>query len=437
MHVQTDGDVLAPRSSHGRSRQPAAVHRSGAKSVTGCELLGPLLSRHRVPGASVALIRDGEIAELAAIGADPQTLFQAASISKVVTAVTVLRLVEQGRLGLDTPVNEMLRSWALPGAGAQSVTPRLLLSHRGGTTVPGFPGYAVGVPLPTLLQILDGTPPANTPAVQVAWPPGEAFRYSGGGTMVLQRLVMDTAAAEFDKLAREFVLAPVGMVRSGFFQPLPATESDAASAHDLLGNPLPGGFHVYPEHAAAGLWSTPAELARLALAISASWREGGLVERSTARTLATQIGDGPTGAGIFVQPRERQATLSLPLRRQCRLSLVAGVRRRWSFGAVLMTNGAGGGQVIPQIRSADCSTPTAKTVQAGDLTMAQQPPPRQATPSSGCAVAGRRGLLHAGARYDHPQHRGASHRPGDGRDAAQREVGAGELYAEPRGASSR
>jgi CubicO group peptidase (beta-lactamase class C family) len=201
------------------------------------ELLGPLLSRHRVPGASVALIRDGEITERAAIGADPQTLFQAASISKVVTAVTVLRLVEQGRLGLDTPVNEMLRSWALPGTGAQSVTPRLLLSHRGGTTVPGFPGYAVGATLPTLLQILDGTPPANTPAVRVAWPPGQAFRYSGGGIMVLQRLVMDTGAAEFDKLARELVLTPVGMVRSGFFQPLPATESDAASAHDLLGQP--------------------------------------------------------------------------------------------------------------------------------------------------------------------------------------------------------
>ena len=177
-------------------------------------------------GAELAVIRGGEIAERIAIGADPQTLFQAASISKVVTSVTVMRLVEQGRIGLDTPVNEMLRSWTLPGPGAERVTPRLLLSHRGGTTVAGFPGYAVGAPLPTLAEILDGTPPANTRGVRVAWPPGEAFRYSGGGTMVLQRLVMDVAAQDFDALARELVLAPADMSRSGFFQPLPASESN-------------------------------------------------------------------------------------------------------------------------------------------------------------------------------------------------------------------
>ena len=166
--------------------------------------------------------------------------------------------------------------------------------------------------------------------------------------MVLQRLVMDTAAAEFDKLAREFVLAPVGMVRSGFFPPLPATEGDAASAHDLLGNPLPGGFHVYPEHAAAGLWSTPAELARLALAISASWREGGLVERSTARTLATQIGDGPTGAGIFVQPRSAKPPYLYHYGVNAGFRSLLVFAADASFGAVLMTNGAGGGQVIPK-----------------------------------------------------------------------------------------
>ena len=310
------------------------------------------MRRHRVPGVSVALIRGGEISERVALGADLRTLFQAASISKVVTAVVVMRLVEQGRIGLDMPVNEMLRSWALPGDGAQSVTPRLLLCHRAGTTVPGFPGYAVGAPLPDLLQILDGKPPANTPAVRVDWPPGEAFRYSGGGTMVLQRLAMDVMGADFDTLARELVLAPAGMGRSGFFQPLPTTESDAAAAHDLEGQPLPGRFHVYPEHAAAGLWSTPADLARLAQAIAASWREGGLLGRATARTMATQVADGPTGVGIFVQPRSAKPPYLYHYGVNAGFRSVLVFAADASFGVALMTNGEGGQPLIPEFLGA-------------------------------------------------------------------------------------
>jgi CubicO group peptidase (beta-lactamase class C family) len=87
-------------------------------------LLADLMHKRRVPDASLAVIRGGAIAERIAVSAGERTLFQAASISKVVTGVTVMRLVEQGRIGLDTPVNEMLRSWTLPGAGGERVTPR-------------------------------------------------------------------------------------------------------------------------------------------------------------------------------------------------------------------------------------------------------------------------------------------------------------------------
>lgn len=329
---------------------PAASRAQGALQVR--ELLAPLLVRHRVPGASVALIRDGEIAELAAIGADQQTLFEAASISKVVAATVVLRLVEQGRLDLDRPVNEMLRSWKLPGVGAQSVTPRLLLCHRAGTTVSGFPGYAVGAKLPTLAQILDGEPPADTQAVRVAWPPGEAFRYSGGGTMVLARLAMDVSAADFDELAHELVLVPAGMARSGFFQPLPAAEKNAAVAHDAEGQPIPGGYHVYPEHAAAGLWSTSADLARLALALAASWRAGGLLSRASAHIMATQIADGPSGVGIFVQPRLTKPPYLYHAGVNAGFRSVLVFAADASFGVALMTNGEGGRAVIPEFLNA-------------------------------------------------------------------------------------
>lgn len=326
---------------------------SRAQSDTRIEsLLAELMHRRRVPDASLAVIRGGAIAERIAVSASERTLFQAASISKVVTGLTVMRLVEQGRIGLDTPVNEMLRSWTLPGAGAEGVTPRLLLAHRGGTTVAGFPGYAAGAPLPTLAEILDGTPPANTAAIRVARPPGAAFRYSGGGTMVLQRLAMDVSARSFETLAGELVLAPVDMALSGFFQPLPASEGDAATAHDIDGNPLPGRWHVYPELAAAGLWSTASGLARLALAISASWRAGGLLKQSTAKLMATPVAGGPTGLGLFVHPRDGKPPYLYHYGVNVGFRSVLVFAADASFGVALMTNGEGGKPLIPAMLAA-------------------------------------------------------------------------------------
>lgn len=315
------------------------------------DALATLCQRHHVPGASAALIRNGEIAELLAVGVDRQALFQAASISKVVTGIVVLRLGEQGRIGLDAPVNTMLRDWQLPGDGAPLVTPSLLLSHRAGTTVPGFPGYAAGAPLPTLEQILDGRPPANTQPIRVAWPPGVAFRYSGGGTMVLQRLAMDVTGSGFDSLAHDLVLAPAGMSRSGFFQPPTAAQSDLCAAHDLQGDPLPGRFHVYPEHAAAGLWSTPADLARLALAVAASWRDqrdGGLLSRPTARLMATPVNGGPTGLGLFVKPRGEKPPWLYHYGVNAGFRSLLVFAADAGFGIALMTNGEGGRPLIPE-----------------------------------------------------------------------------------------
>jgi CubicO group peptidase (beta-lactamase class C family) len=248
----------------------------------------------------------------------------------------------------------MLQSWLLPGEGAPLVTPRLLLSHRAGTTVAGFPGYAVGAPLPSLQQILDGRPPANTAPIKVAFPPGIAFRYSGGGTMVLQRLVMDVTGRTFDSLARDLVLAPAGMERSGFHQPPTGRPADAADAHDLQGRPLPGGYHVYPEHAAAGLWSTPTELARLARALASSWRDGrngresGLLSRPTARSMATRANGGPVGLGPFVLPRDGKPPWLYHYGVNAGFRSILVFAADASFGVALMTNGEGGRALIPE-----------------------------------------------------------------------------------------
>ncbi|MCA0303431.1 MAG: beta-lactamase family protein [Proteobacteria bacterium] len=335
-----------------------AVRGQGAP--TPGDYLRVLTMRHHVPAASAVVIRNGAVSDVMTVGCDARTLFQAASISKVVAGLVILRLHEKGTIGLDRPVNQALRGWTLPGVGvgggagadAAAVTPRLLLCHRGGTTVPGFPGYAVGAPLPDLRQILDGTPPANTPPVVVAWPPGEAFRYSGGGTMVLQRLAEDATGQPFDQLARDLVLAPAGMTRSGFFQPLPPSERNAAAAHDARGQRLAGGFHVYPELAAAGLWSTPGDLARLALAIAASWTGTGadrLLETATARLLATPVADGPTGLGVFVAPRGGRPPYlyHYGVNAGFRAALVFSADA--AFGVAIMTDGDGGEALIPEM----------------------------------------------------------------------------------------
>src|SRR6185436_9257568 len=141
---------------------------------------------------------------------DPTTLFQAGSISKPVAAVAALRLVDAGRIDLDADVNDYLVSWKVPAnEGWQPrVTLRHLLSHTGGLTVHGFPGYARGQAVPTLVQVLDGAKPANTAAVRDNAVPGTQSRYSGGGTTIVQQMLIDVMGKPFPALMRELVLDP-------------------------------------------------------------------------------------------------------------------------------------------------------------------------------------------------------------------------------------
>ncbi|MGF6227793.1 CubicO group peptidase (beta-lactamase class C family) [Inquilinus ginsengisoli] len=144
------------------------------------------------------------------------------------------------------------------------VTLRQLLSHSAGTSVRGFPGYPAAGPWPSVTEVLDGALPANTPPVVVEGLPGVAFRYSGGGTTIAQQVVTDVLKRPFPEAMRELVLDPSGMRHSTYDQPLlPAEAARAASGHSWNSEPVPGGWHVYPEMAAAGLWTTAGDLARL------------------------------------------------------------------------------------------------------------------------------------------------------------------------------
>jgi CubicO group peptidase (beta-lactamase class C family) len=280
----------------------------------------PIMARNHVPAVSIAVVRGGEIDWARDYGVreaggsdrvDDKTLFQAASISKPVTAAAALRMVEAGELYLDEDVNKKLQTWKVPGnefTARQPVTLRELLSHSAGLTVHGFPGYVEGAVLPTLLQILNGEKPANTEPIRVDIEPGTKFRYSGGGYVVAQQLMTDLAAKPFPELMRKLVLEPAGMSSSTFEQPLPENrQAEAAAGHRSDGRPVAGHWHVYPEMAAAGLWTTPTDLARFAIEIRRAYK--GLSDRLLSQTMAQamltrRLGDYGLGfsvpsAGVF------------------------------------------------------------------------------------------------------------------------------------------
>lgn len=289
-------------------RPPVAL----ADAPVRTETIKEAMARLKVPGVSVAVIKDGKVAWSRGYGVawtggpavTPQTLFQAASISKPVTAMAVLRMVEQGKLDLDAGIDTALTSWKLPSKHGQPSV-RQLLSHTGGTTVPGFPGYAAGKSVPTLVQVLDGAWAANTKAVKVDTAPGTAWSYSGGGYTVLQQAMIDRAGKPFEVLMQETVLAPLGMLGSTFAQPLPAAlQATAARPHDQEGKPFAGGAYTHPEQAAAGLWSTPTDLAKFAIAIQrgAAGADNGVISPAMTRTMLTPV-RGTYALGLDIQDK--------------------------------------------------------------------------------------------------------------------------------------
>jgi CubicO group peptidase (beta-lactamase class C family) len=309
--------VLAPSALAG---EPSALESELTMSIGGVEqtlTLTEAMDKLNVPSVSVALIDQDRIVFTHAYGAGvtPETLYQAASLSKFVAAVGAMRLIDDERLKLDDDFNGTLTSWKVPANGFDKdhpVTLRGLLSMTAGIGVPGFLGYELGAPLPNLTQILYGVPPANSPPVTVTVEPGSAYHYSGGGYEIAEALMIDATKTPFPELLTELVLKPTGMVHSTFAQPLPADLiGNAAGGHYADGKNLEGGYHVFPEHAAAGLWSTPADLATLLLTIGRAWRgESRLfLKPETAREMMRRQNGGPYGLGAAIGEAEGSLVL--------------------------------------------------------------------------------------------------------------------------------
>ena len=195
----------------------------------------------KVPGLSIAVFDNFQVVWRKSYGVRevgtsvPVTLdttFQAGSVSKPVTALAAMRFVQAGRFTLDENVNDKLLSWKVPEnafTAHEKVTLRRLLSHSAGLSVHGFPGYAVGSPIPTLVQVLNGEKPANTAPVRVVMVPGTKFEYSGGGTLIVQQLLIDQLRKSFPQLMAETVFQPLGLTHSSYEQPQPPVRAAMSS----------------------------------------------------------------------------------------------------------------------------------------------------------------------------------------------------------------
>jgi CubicO group peptidase (beta-lactamase class C family) len=277
--------------------------------------LTALMELYKVPALSIAVIDDYKIVWAKGYGTigtgstslvTTRTLFQAGSISKPVAATGALYLVEQGKLSLDEDVNSKLKTWKVPEnefTKDQRVTLRRLMSHTSGLTVHGFPGYDVDAPLPTLVQVFNGEKPANTAPIRVDVVPGTIQRYSGGGVTIEQQLMMDVTGKPFPQLLRETVLDKIGMSDSTYEQPLPPARAAMTAIGTYSdGKPVHGKWHIYPEMAAAGLWTTPTDLAKFAIEIAQSRRgkSNRVLSQKMTEEMLTEVKDG-AGLGFFVE----------------------------------------------------------------------------------------------------------------------------------------
>ncbi|UTW60333.1 beta-lactamase family protein [Kordiimonas sp. SCSIO 12603] len=332
--------------------------------------LAERMKHYGVPGVAIAIIKDGKLHEAKGFGVlqagndtpvDGDTLFSVGSVSKVVTAALIHRMQDEGKLNVDRDVNDFLKTWKLPDDRKWDdgkINLRMILSHTAGFNVHGFPDFLPGEELPTVYDTLNGTAPARTDALRQVYQPGSRYRYSGGGYTLAQLLVSDVSDKSFEDTAKGTLLAPLGMNRSSFENPLPETVPNVAKAHNRNGEAvaLPRGYEAMPEMAASGFWTSANELGTLVAALIESYRTNeGFLKQATAVDMMTKVATSVHGMGPRLQ--------GSGLKRVFHHGGANDSYRAWiegnlatGDGLVVLTNGSGGNNLYVEIRNAAADT---------------------------------------------------------------------------------
>ena len=324
--------------------------------------LADAMKEHNVPAVSIAFFDNGSIQWKKTYGSttssngaviDDHTLFQAASISKPVSALGAMRLSQENNLDINEDLNIYLDEWKLQNStfkNSDKATLKDILSHSGGITVSGFGGYDTGSQIPSLTQILNGEAPANSKPIIQDTTAGSLWRYSGGGFVILQKIMEDVSDIPFEEYMQLKVLTPMKMTSSTFAQYDPETNNkNIAIGHDGQGEPIRGKWKVHPEKAAAGLWTTPSDLALFAISIQKAYagEKQSIVSESIAKKMLENQFDG-WGLGMDISNKDgilRMLHGGSNSGYRCQLVAEANLGQ----GVVIMTNGDGGETVIQDL----------------------------------------------------------------------------------------
>lgn len=291
------------------------VQVTGAPAWT----LAERMKYYHCNGVSIAVIKDYKIQWARGYGfADSaeqrpvttSTLFLAGSNSKSLNAVGLLKLAQDGKIDLYTDINQYLKTWKFPYdslSKGKKITVANLLSHTGGLTVHGFPGYERGDTIPTITEILNGQRPANTPAIRSMYEPGLKSEYSGGGVTISQLILQDVTGQPYDVWMKENVLNPLGMDLSTYTQPKATGEDPLlATAYYNDGKPVKGKYHIYPEMAAAGLWTNASELAKYVIEteLALGGKSQKVLNQKMTELRLTPYIDKEAALGVFIKNKD-------------------------------------------------------------------------------------------------------------------------------------
>jgi CubicO group peptidase (beta-lactamase class C family) len=256
---------------------------------------------YKVPGVSIAIVENGKIKWAKGYGyantetgtkVNASTLFQAGSISKPLAALSALKLFENDSLDLNKDVNYYLKNWQIPEnkfTETEKVTLEKLLTHTAGMTVHGFPGYQQTDKFPEIIDVLNGN--GNTGKIVVDTIPGSIWRYSGGGYTVMEKVVEDVSGLSLDAYMSKNILLPIGMKNSTYQQPIAKEfQNNISAAYDGNGELIKGLWNNYPEQAAAGLWTTPSDLAMYCMEIQdiVQGKKNGVLTKETVDKMLTK-----------------------------------------------------------------------------------------------------------------------------------------------------